>query len=241
MRSPLRARPGAPAPTRPPQPRPPTGLRRDPHAQPSPAQLQLASQAPGTETQPATATAVRGTTAYSAAAAAILAHPAPVAAAADVSDGYVSARHAPESPRLSPSPSLWRPHPLAPPPMSCPLGIAPNWFVSASISPRPFLTRSRLVQFFAPSSFCPAPWPRLFFSAPFRHAPLDSAPRSCPVFRSLVPSPHPHRSRPLASVLYSYTLWPRPSPTCPARSAGPASRRRPGYAGSVLQASCFRI
>lgn len=78
----------------PPQPRPPAGLYRAPYTQPSPAQLRLASQAPRTETQPATAAAVGGTSAFPAAAAAILAHPAP-GAAADVSEGDVSARPAP--------------------------------------------------------------------------------------------------------------------------------------------------
>lgn len=232
------------APTRPPQPHPPTGLCRDPHARPSPAQLRLASQAPRTETQPATAAAAGGTSAYPAAAAAILAHPAPVAAAADVSDGYVSARHAPGSPRLSPSSSLSLPHPLYPAPT-----VLPPWPCSELVRLRrdlatpPFGSAPSLVPFFAPSSFCPAPWsPRPFpLASPFRLAPLDSAPRSPPVFRCLIPSSHPIGLAPSRQSCTAPPPWPRPSPTCRVQSAGPASRRRPGYAGSVPQTSCFWI
>lgn len=78
----------------PPQPHPTSGLHRALYTQPSPAQLRLAFQELRTETQPATAAAIGGTSAFPAAAAAILAHPAP-GAAADVSEGDVSARPAP--------------------------------------------------------------------------------------------------------------------------------------------------
>lgn len=163
------------APTRPPQPRPPTGLRRDPQARPSPVQLRLASQAPRTETQPETAAAVGGTCAYPAAAAAILAHPAPVAAAADVSDVYVSARHAPGSPRLSPSSSLSLPHPPCPAPK-----VLPPWPCSELAGARcdlatpPFASAPSFVPFFffplhpfvPPHGPPPLPSSALFSSSP---------------------------------------------------------------------------
>lgn len=244
MRSPLRARPGAhcayPA---------STASAARPRASavvhtlsPSPAQLRLASQAPRTDTQPATEAAVRGTSAHPAAAAAILAHPAPVAAA-DVSDGYVSARPAPGSPRLSPSSSLSLPRPLPRPHCPAPLALlrtrpsapqsrhAPFWLRTLSRPGfRPFILLSR--------PYPPRPSP---LAPPFRHAPLDSAPRSRPVFRCLIPPSHLVGPAPPRQSFTAPPPWPRPSPTCRVQSAGPASRRRPGYAGSVLQDSCFRI
>lgn len=143
----------------PPQPRPPSGLHRAPYTQPSPCELWLASQAPRTETQPATAAAVGGTSAFPAAAAAILAHPAPGAAAADVSEGDVNAPRPLIAPPLASS-SLSLLHPL-------PRSTAPP-------------SRRRSVRVFGAS--CHAPWSSAPLSRPVLHRfiilsrPLGGAP-----------------------------------------------------------------
>lgn len=131
----------------------------------------------------------------------------------------------------------------------CPAPTAlPPWHCSELVRQRlnlatPLLAPYPLSSWFPPlHPFVPPLSPRPSpLAPPFRHAPLDSAPRSRPVFRCLIPPSHLVGPAPSRQSFTAPPPWPRPSPTCRVQSAGPASRRRPGYAGSVLQDSCFRI